>query len=71
MKIPELWKLETISITDPYQTLSNSEEFFAHDNFIKDVDRNREGRYIIGLPWINIKREIPSIRHIAERRLIN
>lgn len=36
MKIPELWKLETIGTTDPGQTtFKTEEEEFAHANFIK------------------------------------
>lgn len=72
MKVPDLWKLETIGITDPSQVLSKAEEEeLAHDHFMKEVTRNKEGRYSVGLPWINGKHEIPSNRHIAERRLIS
>lgn len=72
MKVPDLWKLETIGITDPSQTLSKAEEEeFAHDHFMKEVTRNDAGRYSVGLPWINGKQEIPCNRYVAERRLIS
>lgn len=36
MKVPESWKLQTIGIKDPGQTLSETEEEeFAHANFIE------------------------------------
>lgn len=51
MKVPELWKLETIGIPDPSQTLSKAEEEkFTHDRFIKEVSRNKEGRYVVVFP---------------------
>jgi len=69
MKVPELWKLETIGITDPVETLSKSEEEeLAHDHFIKEMTRNSGGRYCTSLPWINRKQEIPLKREVLEKR---
>lgn len=71
MKVPELWKLETIGILDPAETVSKAEEEeLAHDHFIKEVRRNEDGRYCVGLPWISEKTEIPCNRQVAEKRLM-
>lgn len=70
MNIPELWKLKTIGKTDPSHTLPTEEEF-PRDIFIKEIGRNCQGHYILGLPWINGKWETPSNRHMDERILIS
>ena len=54
MKVPKLWKLETIGITDPCHTLTKTEEEeLAYDYFMKEMSQNEKGRCGIGLPLIN------------------
>lgn len=50
LNIPELWKLKTIGKIDPSHTLPTEEEF-PRDIFIKEIGRNCQGHYILGLPW--------------------
>lgn len=70
--VPDLWRLETIGINDPAHTLSKrEEEELAHDMFIKQLTRNEDGRYRVGLPWICSNLNIPSNRNEAERRLFS
>ena len=71
MKVPELWKLETIGITDSGHILSKVGEGLTHDHFMKEVSQNEKGHYSVGLPWIDSKQDILSNRYIAERRLIS
>ena len=68
MKVPDLWKLETIGITDSGHTLSQAEEELIHDHSMKEVSQNK-GLLSVGLIWIN--KIFPLNRHVAERRLIS
>ncbi|XP_035232962.1 uncharacterized protein LOC118204777 [Stegodyphus dumicola] len=72
LSIPDLWRLETIGINDPAETLSKKEEEeLAHDLFLKELTRSEDGRYRVGLPWTCINPNIPSNRNEAERRLFS
>ncbi|XP_054713646.1 uncharacterized protein LOC129223104 [Uloborus diversus] len=71
-KISDLWSLETIGILDANLNLNNSlEEKIAREQFLNSLSRNEEGRYSVGLPWLGCNVELPSNRHIAEKRLFN
>ncbi|GFV91495.1 integrase catalytic domain-containing protein [Trichonephila clavipes] len=40
----------------------------AVEHFMKTVDRNEEGRYIVKLPWIEAKEIVQDNRSVAEQR---
>lgn len=68
MKFLEFWKLDTIGIADPSQTLSKAKaKEFQSWIFIKEVDTYREDCY--SDPWkISLdkrQKKNPSNRHMA------
>lgn len=71
-KISDLWNLETIGILDAQQNLTKTaEEEIAREQFLNSLSRNEEGRYCVGLPWLGYNVELPSNRHVAEKRLFS
>ncbi|GFT49783.1 pro-Pol polyprotein [Trichonephila clavipes] len=69
--VADLWKMETLRIMDPVKTKSKEEmETNAVEHFIKTVDRDEEGRYIVKLPWIETKEIVQDNRSAAEQRCI-
>ncbi|XP_035225711.1 uncharacterized protein LOC118198203 [Stegodyphus dumicola] len=53
----------------PLKHLSKKEEEeLAHDLFLKELTRSKDGRYRVGLPWTCINPNIPSNRNEAERK---
>ncbi|GFT68799.1 uncharacterized protein TNCV_684501 [Trichonephila clavipes] len=69
--VADLWKMETLRIMDPVKTKSKEEmEKNAVENFMKTVDRDEEGRYIVKLPWIEAKEIVQDNRSAAEQRCI-
>jgi hypothetical protein len=68
--VERLWSLDTLGIRDPAERLSNKEEEEeARQHFLQTVSRAEDGRYIVGLPWIDKQKRIPDNRTIAEKRL--
>ncbi|GFU94161.1 integrase catalytic domain-containing protein [Trichonephila clavipes] len=69
--VADLWKMETQGIMDPVETKSKEEmEKNAVEHFMKTVDRDEEGRYIVKLPWIEAKEIVQNNRSVAEQRCI-
>ncbi|GFR11774.1 integrase catalytic domain-containing protein [Trichonephila clavata] len=68
--ISDPWNLEAIGILDAKQNLTNAaEEEIAHDQFSSSLTRKENGRYCVGLPWLESSVEIPSSYQVAEKRL--
>jgi len=68
--LEDLWKLETIGITDTCENISKSEiEKAVVSHFEETVKTNSEGRYEISLPWVNDRNDLPVNKTEAERRL--
>ncbi|GFW07483.1 hypothetical protein TNCV_3916161 [Trichonephila clavipes] len=63
--------METLGIMDSVETKSKEEmEKNAVEHFMKTVDRDEEGRYIVKLPWIEAKEIAQDNRSVAEQRCI-
>lgn len=70
--VQDLWKLETIGITDPTEhKTKNEKEEEARQHFLKTVSRTQDGRYAVALPWVDEERTIPDNKVVAEKRLIS
>ena len=70
--VSELWDLEAIGIHDPVdQKTRDEKELAAKEHFLQTVTQSEEGRYIVSLPWIHGRPEIPNNRYIAEKRLMS
>src|SRR5437016_8515945 len=70
--VSELWKLETIGISDTIElNTKNEADDIAKKYFLETNRRDPEGRYEVSLPWINGEKLLPSNRAIAEKRLIS
>jgi len=68
--VQQLWDLETIGIMDPAQVSTKKEkEEAAKKRFLENISQSRDGRYKVGLPWINGKQRISDNRQVAEARL--
>ncbi|GFU93829.1 transposon Tf2-6 polyprotein [Trichonephila clavipes] len=69
--VADLWKMETLGIMDPVETKSKEEmEKNAVEHFMKTIDSDEEGRYIVNLPWIEAKEIVQDNRSVAEQRCI-
>ncbi|GFS81484.1 transposon Tf2-6 polyprotein [Trichonephila clavipes] len=69
--IADLWKMEILEIMDPVETKSKEEmEKNAVEPFMKTVDKDENGRYIVKLPWIEAKEIVQDNRSVAEQRCI-
>lgn len=70
--ITDLWELEALGITDPYEKKSKEELALAtKEHFLKNVRQDSEGRYEIVLPWLEGHPPLPSNYRIAKNRLEN
>ncbi|XP_021965025.1 uncharacterized protein LOC110860286 [Folsomia candida] len=70
--VSKLWDLETLGIRDTIETETEAEkEEEAKKSFAKNLKRAPDGRYSVGLPWVNQLQEIPSNKYVAEMRTIN
>ncbi|XP_054265924.1 uncharacterized protein LOC128988558 [Macrosteles quadrilineatus] len=68
--ISELWRLDTIGITDTSESVSKEQKALAvKKHFIKTTTINEEGRYEVSLPWVDCHPPLPSNRELAEKRL--
>ncbi|CAG7725842.1 unnamed protein product, partial [Allacma fusca] len=70
--ITELWKLDTLGITDASDTKSREElEQAAMDYFQATTRKLSDGRYEVSLPWIAGHPELQSNEEVAVKRLLN
>lgn len=68
--ITDLWELESLGITDPYEKKSRQEkELEAKNMFLETILINEEGRYEVRLPWKDNYPILPENYSIAEKRL--
>ncbi len=69
-EVEKLWRLEAIGISDPVEVKSAAEEEKeAYQHFYEHVARDRDGRYVVALPWKTEKSALPSNHRVAEQRL--
>ena len=69
--ITQLWDMDTIGIQDPTEVKAKSqEEEEAQEQFLRDITRNEEGRYVVKLPWKEGHPPLPENWKEAEKRLI-
>ncbi|GFY72061.1 hypothetical protein TNIN_87311 [Trichonephila inaurata madagascariensis] len=68
--IADLWKMEILGIMDLVETKSKEMEKNAVKHFMKTVDRDEKGRYIVKLPWIEAKEIVQDNRSVAEQHCI-
>lgn len=72
LNVADLWNLEIIGISDTRGNLSKDEENeVARKHFLSSVCKTQDGRYSVGLPWIQHDLVLPSNRNIAEKRLFS
>ncbi|GFY32521.1 integrase catalytic domain-containing protein [Trichonephila clavipes] len=70
MCISDLWKLDSLGITDPVETKTKLEiqkEILNH--FQKTISVDISGRYEVALPWVMDNKLLSSNRKLAENRL--
>lgn len=68
--VSELWKLDTLGITDPIESLSKeARQAEIKTLFRSTTKRDEEGRYEVLLPWKENHPPLPDNRDIAEKRL--
>ncbi|GFX10965.1 integrase catalytic domain-containing protein [Trichonephila clavipes] len=70
MCISDLWKLDSLGITDPVETKTKLEiqkEILNH--FQKTISVDISGRYEVALPWVLDNKLLSSNRKLAENRL--
>lgn len=71
-KVSDLWNLENIGISDAGGGVSKSEQdMIAREQFFATVHQTPDGRYSVGLPWLEHNLDLPSNRFVAERRLFS
>ncbi|XP_037037370.1 uncharacterized protein LOC119075084 [Bradysia coprophila] len=72
MSIQGLWDLELMGIRDPAMLKTQEEKNAEVQMFFNEtLHRNKDGRYIIALPWVDGHQQIPNNFEIARKRLIN
>lgn len=72
LNVTELWQLDTIGIRDYGENRSRKElEEATKLHFLETVKRDKEGRYMVNLPWIKDHPPLASCKKIAEKRLVN
>ncbi|UYV63127.1 hypothetical protein LAZ67_2003230 [Cordylochernes scorpioides] len=68
--ISQLWDLDTIGVRDPVEVKSSVEQKTAFKNeFVKNISRNRDGRYVVPLPWIEGHPPLPTNEIAAHKRM--
>ncbi len=68
--VTELWSFDTLGIRDPIEMKTREERELATQNhFQKTVKRRPNGRYSVGLPWVDVGMSIPTNREVAFKRL--
>ncbi|OXA44497.1 uncharacterized protein LOC110857830 [Folsomia candida] len=70
LNVQDMWSLDSLGIQDPIQVKTKlQEEEEAKTHFKNNVSRNEDGRYSVGLPWIENRPELPVNKFVAEKRL--
>ncbi|UYV62948.1 hypothetical protein LAZ67_2002587, partial [Cordylochernes scorpioides] len=70
--ISQLWDLDTIGVRDPVEVKSSVEQETAFKNeFLKNISRNKDGRYVVPLPWIEGHPPLPTNEIAAHKRLVS
>ncbi|OXA41549.1 uncharacterized protein LOC110860058 [Folsomia candida] len=69
-ELSALWDLDTLGISDTIQKGTQDEhEAKVKEEFQKNLERDRDGRYVIKLPWLTESMRIPDNRNVAMQRL--
>ncbi|GFX59155.1 integrase catalytic domain-containing protein [Trichonephila clavipes] len=70
MCISDLWKLDSLGITDPVETKTKLEiQKETLNHFQKTISVDISGRYEVALPWVMDNKFLSSNRKLAENRL--
>ncbi|GFY30103.1 integrase catalytic domain-containing protein [Trichonephila clavipes] len=70
MCISDLWKLDSLGITDPVETKTKLEiQKETLNHFQKPISVDISGRYEVALPWVLDNKLLSSNRKLAENRL--
>ncbi|GFS63442.1 integrase catalytic domain-containing protein [Trichonephila clavipes] len=70
MCISDLWKLDSLGITDPVETKTKLEiQKETLNHFQKTISVDISGRYEVALPWVLDNKLLSSNRKLAENRL--
>ncbi|GFW74354.1 integrase catalytic domain-containing protein [Trichonephila clavipes] len=70
MCISDLWKLDSLGITDPVETKTKLEiQKETLNHFQKSISVDISGRYEVALPWVLDNKLLSSDRKLAENRL--
>ncbi|UYV74745.1 hypothetical protein LAZ67_12000769 [Cordylochernes scorpioides] len=70
--ISQLWDLDTIGVRDPVEVKSSVEQETAFKNeFLNNISRNKDGRYVVPLPWIERHPPLPTNEIAAHKRLVS
>lgn len=68
--IRELWDLDTLGILDPAEKQSQAEiEEQTTEVFLNTIKQDDDGRYVVSLPWLENRPDLPSNRTLSEQRL--
>jgi hypothetical protein len=69
--VSDLWNLETIGIHDSADRKTRAEkEMYAREHFRQTVSLSEEGRYVVSLPWIDGRPEIPDNRQYCRKKTV-
>ena len=69
--LPDLWKLDVLGIRDSAEKISEEEHDMQVKKQVQDgMNRDQDGRYHVGLPWIMDSQIIPSNKEVCKRRLM-
>ncbi|GFS50875.1 integrase catalytic domain-containing protein [Trichonephila clavipes] len=70
MCVSDLWKLDSLGITDPVETKTKLEiQKETLNHFQKTISVDISGRYEVALPWVMDNKLLSSNRKLAEKRL--
>ncbi|GFX08080.1 integrase catalytic domain-containing protein [Trichonephila clavipes] len=70
MCVSDLWKLDSLGITDPVETKTKLEiQKETLNHFQKTISVDISGRYEVALPWVLDNKLLSSNRKLAENRL--
>ncbi|GFS50860.1 integrase catalytic domain-containing protein [Trichonephila clavipes] len=70
MCVSDLWKLDSLGITDPVETKTKLEiQKETLNHFQKTISVNISGRYEVALPWVMDNKLLSSNKKLAENRL--
>lgn len=70
MGISDLWRLDLIGIQDPIErTTQIAKEQRVKDHFLENISLSKDGRYTVGLPWVENHAPISHNFELAKSRL--